>query len=125
MVLNVLAFTLLVAIDGVHAFLPPLRWPMVSSPSPTSSFSLNAMKKRKRKQLPRNSEGETSSTIPPLSSREQVDNPTEDGTFTDDELALMKDIVNFEFKPEALTSIGMYYALCLLDKIFSREAHLH
>jgi hypothetical protein len=123
MVRNILVITLLVAIDWVCAFSPSLRSAPVSAPSATSSFSLYAMKKRKRKQSPSDAGVGKSSTTPPLSSRESVDKTTQESRLTDDELALMKDIVNFEFKPDALISIGMYYT-SLLDRILLHEAHL-
>jgi hypothetical protein len=109
MMWNTLAITLLVASIGVDAFSSPPRLATVNSPSATNSFALYAMKKRKRKQPPSDAGVGATSTSPPLSSRELVNNTTQAGTLSVDELALMNDVANFEFKPEAFISMGMYY----------------
>ena len=105
---NTLATTLLVASIGVDALSSPPRV-LVKSPAATNHFALYAMKKRKRKQLPSDAGVGETSTSPTVSSQELVDNTTQAGTFSVDELALMKDVANFEFKPESIISMVMYY----------------
>jgi hypothetical protein len=103
-----LLFTFLVALQGVHAFAPqPRRAGFVSQTFSSSGLIvLQAAKKRKRKQAPGTPGSATESTsasIPGL-----TDENAEDGALSEDDIAAMKDVANFEFKPDDAIAMGMY-----------------
>ena len=71
-----------------------------------ASISLPAQKKRKRKQPP--AEPESAMEVPSASLQGLVD--AQENVLSDDEVAVMKDVANFEFKPESFIPIGMFDA---------------